>query len=108
MIKEYDPNIRWSRHTIELTFMQWDYSATIEVDVCGNCTGASLFDSAVHTAFDDLWDDDEQNSQIILKRPSVEEPGQQDELEVNFDDIDELASICVSAKFVKHVKESRE
>ena len=106
MIKEYDPNIRWSRHTVELIFMQWDYSATIEVDVCGNCTGASLFSGAMETAFDDLWDDDEQNTQIILKRPSIEEPGQQDELEVYFDHFDEFAAICVSAKFVNHVKES--
>jgi hypothetical protein len=31
-----------------------------------------------------------------------------DELEVDFDNFDELASICVSAKFVKRMKESRE
>lgn len=108
MIKEYDPNIRWARHTIELTFMQWDYALTMEVDVTGNCTGASLFNSAIHTVFDDLWDDDEQNSQIILKRPSIEETGQEDELEVNFDTFDELASICVSIKIVNHVVEIKE
>ena len=107
MIKEYDPNIRWSRHTVELTFMQWNYSTTVEVDITGNCTGASLFKSAIEAAFDEIYDDEDQIAVIILKRPSEEEDGEEDTLEVNFEDSYELADICVSAKFVNHIKEVR-
>jgi hypothetical protein len=104
MITEYDPNIVWARHTFELTFMQWDYSLITEVDVCGNCKGASLFSTAISTAFEELWDDDEQNAQIILKRPS--EDGE-DTLEIDLDDESELERLCVAIRIVKHEKEMK-
>jgi hypothetical protein len=102
MFTKYDPNIIWSRHTLELTFMQWDYSLNIEVDVCGNCKGASLFGTAIAVAFEDLWDDDEQNAQIILRRPS--EDGE-DTLEVDLEDESELEKLCIAIRIVKHEKE---
>jgi hypothetical protein len=107
MIKEYDPNIRWSRHTIELTFMQWDYSLTMEVDVTGNCMGASLFSGAIEVAFDELYDSDSEFSTIYLERQSEDE-GCIDTLEVTLDSTYELKDICVGIKIVRRVEESRE
>lgn len=101
-ITTYDPNITRARHTFELTFMQWDYSLSVQVDVRGNCKGASLFRTALSVAFEELWDDDEQNAQIILKRPA--EDGE-DTLEVDLEDESELERMCVSASIVSHVKE---
>ena len=105
-LTNYDPNIQWARHSFELTFMQWDYSLTVQVDVFGNCKGATLFDSAIYTAFDDLYDEDEDNAQIVLKRPAKDGNGE-DTLEIDLEDVEELESMCVSARIVKHEKESK-
>jgi len=107
MIEAYDPNIRWSRHTFELTFMQWDYRLTMEVDVCGNCKGSDLFGSAISTCFEELFDDDDGYSQIILKRPTqgADESGF-DTLECDLEDEADLEAICVSIQIVAHVKEA--
>lgn len=108
MITNYDPNIVWARHSFELTFMQWDYSLTVQVDVCGNCKGADLFGSAVSTVFDDLWDNDLRNAQIILKRPTqdADESGF-DTLECDIENEEELEKMCVSIAIVGHVKEQK-
>lgn len=107
MLKEYDPNIRWARHSFELTFMQWDYSLTVSVDVCGNCKGADLFKSALSVAFEDLFDEDDGYSQIILKRPTTDaDESGFDTLEIDLEDEDDLAAICVGISIVKHEKET--
>ena len=105
LIATYDPNIVWARHSFELTFMQWDYSLKVEVDVCGNCKGASLFRTALSTAFEDLYDDAEANAQIILKRPAEDGYGE-DTLEIDLEDEDELQAICVAIRIIGHEKES--
>lgn len=106
VIKNYDPNITWARHTFALTFMQWDYSLTVEVEVGGNCRGAVLIDSAIDKAFDELYDDVEDDAIIVLKRPAEDGNGE-DTLEVTIDGTEELKSLCVCAAIVKHEKESR-
>ena len=103
-ITAYDPNIQWARHSFELVFMQWDYSLTVNVDVCGNCKGATLFDSAISTAFDDLYDEDEDNAQIVLKRPAEDGNGE-DTLEIDLEAIEELEALCVSARITGHTTE---
>jgi hypothetical protein len=106
MITNYDPNIRRARHSFELTFMQWDYSLTIEVDVTGNCKGADLFSSAINTVFEELYDEDDGFAQIVLKRPTTDgDESGFDTLEVDLEDEDDLKTICVGIKIVKHEKE---
>ena len=105
MITNYDPNITWARHSFELTFMQWDYSLTVQVDVCGNCKGASLFRTAISIAFEGMWDDEEQNAQIVMTRPSADG---EDTLEHDLEDESDLESICVGIKIVGHVKETNQ
>ena len=106
-LQTYDPNITWARHTVELTFMQWDYSLKMTAEVGGNCRGYDLMDSAIDLAFDELYDEDEDNAVIYLRRPAEDGNGE-DELEVSLDGVDELKSLCVSAVLVKHEKESRQ
>lgn len=101
MIKNYDPNITWARHSFSLTFMQWDYSTTIEVDVFGNGRGADLFGTAIYVAFDELYgqnDDEDADAVVVLKRGD-------DTLEITLANEDELAALCVSISIVTHVKE---
>jgi Family of unknown function (DUF5406) len=104
-ITTYDPNIQWARHSFELVLMQWDYSLTVNVDVCGNCKGATLFDSAVSAAFDDLYDEDEDNARIVLKRPAEDGNGGEDTLEVDLEDIEDLEKLCVSVRITGHTNE---
>lgn len=95
MITNYDPNIRWARHTYELTFMQWDYSLTVTVEVGGNCKGASLFETALEEAFIDLYDYDDEFGTIVLKRG-------EDTLEVPLDGHQDLENLCVGIKLIGH------
>ena len=94
-ITNYDPNINWARHTVLLTFVQWDYSLQIEVNVNGNCRGANLFQTTIDEVFYNLVD-----YQIVLSKNNGE-----DTLEIDLEDSDELAMLCVSAQIVGHVKE---
>lgn len=60
-IMDYDPNLtnsgKRAKQTVRLTFGQWDYRATREVVVGGNCTGRSVIDSAVWRAYEELEGD---------------------------------------------------
>jgi hypothetical protein len=105
MITEYDPNIVWARHSFELTFVQWDYSLAVAVDVCGNCKGATLFQSALSTAFEELCGGGGAGGEIILKRPAENGDGE-DTLEIDLEDEDDLAAICVGIRIIGHVKEA--
>ena len=97
-ITNYDPNIRWARHTFSLTFMQWDYSLTVQVEVTGNCRGAGMFDGAILTYFDELYDQDDGTAGIVLKKGD-------DTLEVDLEDEDDLRDLCVGIVIVGHKAE---
>lgn len=49
MIKNYDPNIRWGTHTIEVTLQVWEYTGTFQYRVGGNMRGAHLMEDAEDT-----------------------------------------------------------
>ena len=67
----YDPNLtnsgRMADQTVELTFQQWEYTATRTTTVGGNCTGLSVIESAVDNIFDDLGGED---GEIVLSKPN--------------------------------------
>lgn len=50
----YDPNIKFAKQSVRLTFGLWDYRFVTEVDVGGNCKGQSIIESAVDNYFDKL------------------------------------------------------
>lgn len=43
-MKNYDPNIRWGRHIIQVTLQQWEYIGHLTFEVGGNCTGRDVLD----------------------------------------------------------------
>lgn len=54
----YDPNLtycgRRAVQRVRLTFGQWDYRKTMEVEVGGNCLGMTVINCAVGIAYDRL------------------------------------------------------
>lgn len=111
-IKTYDPNIRWSHHTFEITYMMWDYSITVVSNaIAGNCRGFDLFSTAIEQHADTLCDEQGEYPTLILKRPAEDGDGE-DTLHCNLDfdeqDIaDWLKSMCVSVRLVKHESEQK-
>jgi len=63
----YDPNLtnsgRMATQTVELTFQQWEYTATETTTVGGNCTGLDVIESAIENIEEELGYDD---GEIIL------------------------------------------
>lgn len=55
---DYDPNLtnsgRMAMQTVRLTFGIWEYRKEVEVTVGGNCTGLTVIDSAVESAYNKL------------------------------------------------------
>jgi len=49
-----DPNVRWAKTTISMTFMSWAYSATHEATVMGNCSAMDNLDIALNAVYDAL------------------------------------------------------
>jgi hypothetical protein len=43
-MKNYDPNIIWGMHTIEVTFQQWGYIGHLIFKNGGNCRGKDVLD----------------------------------------------------------------
>ena len=54
MITTYDPNIRWAEQRVRITLKQWDYTATLETTVGGNCQGFEIFECAISNAWEEL------------------------------------------------------
>ena len=54
----YDPNLtnsgRMAMQTVRLTFGVWEHRKEMEVQVGGNCTGLTVIDSAVESAYNEL------------------------------------------------------
>lgn len=70
----YDPNLtscgHYARQTVRLTFGQWDYRKTFEVQVGGNCNGLSVIESALDQVLEGLPTalHDDELSVLILER----------------------------------------
>jgi len=100
-LENYDPNVRWSRQTVVLTFMQWDYKLTTEVEVLGNCKGYDIFSSAISTYFDEIFDEDDNCAVINLSNIS----DKHDTLEVTLESEEELMLMCTSISIINHIEE---
>lgn len=111
-LHNYDPNVRWSFHTFEITYMMWDYSITVTcIPISGNCRGFDLFSTAIEQHADMLYDEQGELPMLVLKRPAEDGVGE-DTLECNPDfeeqEIDDwLKSMCVSVRLVEHAPEER-
>lgn len=43
-MKNYDPNIRYGTHTVEITLQQWEYTGHVTQRINGNCKGRTILD----------------------------------------------------------------
>lgn len=50
MITGYDPNNRFGKHIVAVTFKKWQYEKTVSVEVSGNCKGISMLSHAYEDA----------------------------------------------------------
>lgn len=70
----YDPNLTMAgnmvKQTVELTFQQWEYTATYTTTVGGNCTGLSVIRAAVSNIDEQLGGED---GVLTLKKPNGDE-----------------------------------
>ncbi|HGF7570089.1 TPA: DUF5406 family protein [Enterococcus hirae] len=51
-MKNYDPNIRWGKHTVKVSFQRWDYKGFVTFRKGGNCKGLDV----LALDEDDLYD----------------------------------------------------
>ena len=100
MIENYDPNIRWSRHTYRVTLQSWDCVGTLECDMGGNMRGFEVMKAAVAELADNLYEQQGANPTIILTNPSGEETLQ---CQPDGEDIEKwLFAMVVGVELVKH------
>lgn len=96
-MKDYDPNRCFGKHTIELTFQQWEFERKFEVEVRGNCKGFSIIESAILNLSDKLYE--EQGRDITLSL--FDDQGNELEDTFEADDIEEeLKDILVKAEIL--------
>lgn len=115
-LKNYDPNIRWAVHVVELTYMVWDYKFTAKVQVGGNTKGTSILHAAIGIYADKLFEEQGDVPVLILAKAGV--GGQEDTLECTCDeyvretdttpDIEGwLERMCVGLHIVDHIEEAK-
>lgn len=108
-MNNYDPNITWSDHTVEITYQLWDYTKTVEVKISGNCRGFDILESAIaqHADSNEFDNDD---PEIILSRPAEDGSEEPDTLQCTPDEDDSidrwLGKMCVGIRIVKHDREA--
>ena len=93
-----DPNIRWAKTTISMTFMSWAYSVTHEATVRGNCSAMDNLDAALNTVYDALPVDGYGVPYLTLTDASGEilEDGDEDDRQTEW-----LMRLLVSAHVVR-------
>ena len=105
MINVYDPNIRWATTTVEITYMYWDYSLKVQIEVGGNCRGMSILNAAVERHAEELYDAQGEYPLLFLTKPAEDGTGE-DTLECSDeeDDIEEwLNNLCVGVEIISHI-----
>lgn len=99
IMENYDPNNRFGTHLVQLTFQQWEYKLTVEVQVGGNCKGMTILEAAVDNFFSDIYKSQGEYPMIIMK----DDKG--DELEGDVEDEYDLKNMLVEAKILSFTKE---
>lgn len=101
-VMNYDPNMttsgRKATQKVRLTFGQWEYRYTTEVDVGGNCTGLYVIQCAIGIVLDKCYHQD-----LEMCRISMTKNGSEDVLECEDEDgkaEDWLESMLISAEII--------
>lgn len=89
-LKNYDPNERWGKHIVKVSFQEWDYKGFVICEMNGNCRGFDILnnydgESLCSTEFREnpvnfkMLDDDWY--QMILKNDDGDELIEEDEID---------------------------
>lgn len=114
-LKNYDPNIRWAIHVVELTYMVWDYKFTAKVQVGGNTKGASILQLAIGIYADKLYTEQGDVPVMILTKGVGDQEDTLDctcdeyvrETDTNPDIEGWLERMCVGIRIVDHIEEAK-
>lgn len=103
MIKNYDPNITWARHTYEVTLQVWDYVGTKKCSMGGNLKGFEVMRAAVEALADDLYEEQGDNPLIVLKKRHGDETL---ECQPDGEELDSwLLEMVVGVNLIEHKEE---
>ena len=100
-MQNYDPNISFGTHVIEVYLQQWEYKGTFTVKRKGNCKGADILHDVHELVYDDLKGTP---AQIILKDDDANELVLEDEEEREYDWI---VPFVVGARIIEFIPEIR-
>jgi len=111
-LETYDPNVRWAKHTIEITYQKWAYMLPVQVEMGGNCRGMALISDATNIHADQLYEQQGATPTLILTAPNGDELEDTCDEYVRDDDEEPdinrwLDAMCVCVRFVKHEEERR-
>ncbi len=58
-MKNYDPNVDWGTHIVEVTIQMWEYLGHLKFKIRGNCKGLSVMKDVedLGTNEDIIWND---------------------------------------------------
>ena len=115
-MKTYDPNIRWAKHTVEITYQQWEYTMKYSVELKGNVKGSEIMKYAIEQHAETILGQLDENPRLELTMYKQNEDGEIDTLlcgvadgaSDGYDDDDPdvedwLSKMCVGLKIIKHV-----
>lgn len=107
-MKNYDPNIVWGVHTIEVTLQQWGYVGHLMLKNTGNCRGKDVLDfdleccvGETESDCDFQYHEEEDYFSATLK----DEKG--NTLKI-YGDLSEFNSMIVKVEIIDYVKEKRD
>ncbi|MBB6578980.1 hypothetical protein HNP33_003085 [Comamonas odontotermitis] len=103
MIENYDPNIRWGRHTYRVTLQKWNYVGAIDCEMGGNMRGFKVIEAAVSSLADDLHEARGENPTVTLVDPTGEEKLHCQPDGENIEDW--LYAMVVGVELIKHEAE---
>ena len=106
----YDPTITWSRHTVQLEYMFWDYRTLVSIDVSGDRLGFDVMTMAIELHAKKIKGSQGNDPKLLLKRREKDGNGEETiEARPEYrDDIERwLQGMCVGVKLLSHVKQNR-
>ena len=67
VVVDFDPNFRYTKQRVKVTFGMWKYRATRITTIGGNCTGITVIDSAVESIAEELIESfDEKDDEVFM------------------------------------------
>ena len=111
-LKNYDPNLRWSKHVIKITFMIWDYTGYVTFEVKGNCKGLSLLTIDPCDFYDSKFEETPINFHKIDASDeewfTMELTNEKGEVQLLEDELNCLGDYIIGVEIISHESEEDE